>query len=308
MTKYLVTAEEIDQNNVKSAGDHFYGDIQENKNIFDKLPELIAKKHNILVAHVNDNIYTKSQTDEAIAQRVVDIGASDMTKVVYDKDNNGCVDKADNGIFDYIQSENNLTGTGENGKFKATSAGVKDRFVVNGKSYNVRQNGETSIELASNAWYTFILDDTNNTINFNGGGGLSNSKLTLATAVQSDVTLGKTFYAGNKELKTGTKPLSEGVSGTFTSTQNTNYTVSLGFKPSKIMLVYAYSGSTNTTIFFDASNPSVYTAWSGTHIGVNWANNDGSIYGYIVLTANGFTFKGYYTHSGNQKIQYIAIL
>lgn len=38
----------------------------------------------------------------------------------------------------------------------------------------------------------------------NAGGGLSNSKLALATAVPSDVTSGKTFYAGDKELKTGT--------------------------------------------------------------------------------------------------------
>lgn len=37
-----------------------------------------------------------------------------------------------------------------------------------------------------------------------GGGGLTNSKLALATAAPSDVISGKTFYAGDKVLKTGT--------------------------------------------------------------------------------------------------------
>lgn len=36
------------------------------------------------------------------------------------------------------------------------------------------------------------------------GGGLSGSKLALANAAEGDVISGKTFYSGNKELKTGT--------------------------------------------------------------------------------------------------------
>ena len=35
-------------------------------------------------------------------------------------------------------------------------------------------------------------------------GGLSNSKLKLATATANDVASGKTFYAGDKTIKTGT--------------------------------------------------------------------------------------------------------
>ena len=38
------------------------------------------------------------------------------------------------------------------------------------------------------------------------GGGLSNSKLEQATAIEKNVLSGKTFYAGNKVLKTGTMP------------------------------------------------------------------------------------------------------
>ena len=37
-----------------------------------------------------------------------------------------------------------------------------------------------------------------------GAGGLTNAKLALANAVESDVISGKKFYAKNKELKTGT--------------------------------------------------------------------------------------------------------
>lgn len=38
----------------------------------------------------------------------------------------------------------------------------------------------------------------------NAGGGLSKSKLALATATVADVASGKTFYAGDKTIKTGT--------------------------------------------------------------------------------------------------------
>lgn len=39
------------------------------------------------------------------------------------------------------------------------------------------------------------------------GGGLSNSELEKTTATEADVLTGKTFYSGNKELKTGTMAL-----------------------------------------------------------------------------------------------------
>lgn len=41
------------------------------------------------------------------------------------------------------------------------------------------------------------------------GGGLSGGKLALATAEADDVLAGKTYYAGDKELKTGTLALAD---------------------------------------------------------------------------------------------------
>lgn len=93
-----ITELEIMENGVKSAPDSLKaeGNVtpREIKHIFDKLPELIAAKFNVLVSYVTDNVYSKEQTDLAISQRVVEIGAGDMTKAVYDKDNDGIVDEA----------------------------------------------------------------------------------------------------------------------------------------------------------------------------------------------------------------------
>lgn len=50
-------------------------------------------------------------------------------------------------------------------------------------------------------WLTFTNDGEQ--LNFKGGGALSKSNLDLATAVAGDVIVGKTFYSGDKNIKTG---------------------------------------------------------------------------------------------------------
>lgn len=52
MDKYIITQGEISSNNVKSAADLLKGQPQDNKNIFDRLPELIAERHNELVEYL----------------------------------------------------------------------------------------------------------------------------------------------------------------------------------------------------------------------------------------------------------------
>lgn len=54
-------------------------------------------------------------------------------------------------------------------------------------------------------WLSFTNDGRQ--LNFKGGGGLSSSKLAAADAELGDVRTGKKFYAGDKEVKTGTLPV-----------------------------------------------------------------------------------------------------
>ena len=130
MNKYKITENEINENNVKSAADLLRGEPRDNKNIFDRLPELIAGKVNGFIdaviskfadyynkteidgketalsdrinakansvdVYAKSETYTKAETDEAIAQRVTDIGAGDMAKAVYDTNGDGVVDDAE---------------------------------------------------------------------------------------------------------------------------------------------------------------------------------------------------------------------
>lgn len=97
---------------------------------------------------------------------------------VYDNDGFGAIprvymkksDYADDVIYTYTQSENTLVGSGSNGKFKATSSGEITSFTIGEQNYTVKQGEETSINLIAGNWYSFILDTTDNTINFSSGG------------------------------------------------------------------------------------------------------------------------------------------
>ena len=110
----------------------------------------------------------------------------------------------DEGIHLYTQSSATLTGSGTNGKFKATTTATYTAFAIGGVSYAVKAGSETEIELTSGVWYSFIIDTNAKTINFKAGGGVSNSKLAATTATAEDVLSGKTFYSGDKTVKTGT--------------------------------------------------------------------------------------------------------
>lgn len=100
-----------------------------------------------------------------------------------------------------------LTGSGPNGRVKLTSnVAAGDTVQVNGKTVPAYVGGETFVDALAGAsvtgrWLTFTQDGTQ--INFNGGGGLSLTKLALATADTGDVISGKKFYSGDKSLKTG---------------------------------------------------------------------------------------------------------
>lgn len=100
-----------------------------------------------------------------------------------------------------------LTGSGASGRVKLTAnVAAGDTVQVNGKTVPAYVGAETFAdalagESLNGRWLSFVWDGTQ--INFNGGGGLSITKLALATADTGDVISGKKFYSGDKSLKTG---------------------------------------------------------------------------------------------------------
>lgn len=313
LNELKITEKEINENNVKSAADTYDdGDVRSNKNIFDRLPELIARRLNRLIDRVKkqmDNTYSREETDKAIAEKVVEIGSGDMARAIYDTDGDGMVDKAGNGIHVYTHSSYSLTGSGVNGRVKATGNGTYTEFAVNGESYAVKAGDDTTVEFVTGVWYTFVLDLQAKTINFKRGGGVSKRKLAQATAVESDVRKGKTFYAGDKGLKTGEGGV--GATGYFASKSNQAVNIETGFRPKMIMLYYTYlqdgTGST-TVIIYDADKPESYQLGYGNagYYRAEQVNEDGGIYGYITVNDNGFSFKGYYTSSGERTVRYVC--
>ncbi len=159
-----------------SASDILDGNSTENKQKFDRLPNFIADKHNEVIDYVNENIYSKMQTDTAINEKVLEISSADMTKAVFaknEKQSQGYVDKSiisDNGINTYTQLLDILTGEGENGKFRATDSNTYSTFNILGVNYNVQLGEISEISLVNKRWYSFIIDEVNKTINFNSGG------------------------------------------------------------------------------------------------------------------------------------------
>lgn len=107
-----------------------------------------------------------------------------------------------------------LTGSGAVGRCKIPAAwNSGDTWSVNGKAVPA-YCGADAVDrdcIVAGRWVLFTFDGQR--LDFNGGGGLSSGKLAQATAAESDVLSGKKFYAGNKNLKTGTLALS-GSAGT----------------------------------------------------------------------------------------------
>lgn len=180
-----ITTVDINTNNVKSAADTYSADdIQRNKDIFDKLPELIAARVNGLIDRLTEKlagIYTKEEVVDAINNKIVEMGSGDMAKGVYDTDGDGIVDNADNGICWYTHSKegtvHNLIGKGQNVKFVATAdweAG--DSLQINGvDAYCFNSLGERLEDdelFKINCTVTCVTDGVN-TFFKQGGAGLN---------------------------------------------------------------------------------------------------------------------------------------
>lgn len=106
-----------------------------------------------------------------------------------------------------------LVGSGAVGRCKIPASwAAGDSFTVNGVAVPAycgadAVDGDTIVK---GRWVLFFYDGTQ--LNFNGGGGLSTSKLALATATEDNVLAGNKFYAGGKTIKEGTLTLTGNVS------------------------------------------------------------------------------------------------
>lgn len=172
----------------------------------------LENPHNVTAAQVG--AYTKSETDAAISDRISQIGSADMTQAMYDptgkqQDIFAYADSLGVSTYTHTKMDNvhHFNGSGANGRVKLTAnVAAGDTVQVNGKTVPAYVGAETFAdalagEPVTGRWLTFTQDGTQ--INFNGGGGLSNTKLALATADTGDVISGKKFYSGDKSLKTG---------------------------------------------------------------------------------------------------------
>lgn len=172
----------------------------------------LENPHNVTAAQVG--AYTKGQTDKAISDRISQIGSADMTQAMYDptgrhRDIFAYADSRGVSTYKHTKMDNvhHFSGSGTSGRVKMTAdVEAGDTVMLGGEEVPAYVGAETFAdalagEPVTGRWLTFTQDGTQ--INFNGGGGLSNTKLALATADTGDVIAGKKFYSGDKSLKTG---------------------------------------------------------------------------------------------------------
>lgn len=134
-----------------------------------------------------------------------------------------------------IGNVNNFTYTapegsnaGANGKVKmVANIQLGDKIQINGTQVTAFAGTEDFVSTIAGEnivgkWLTFTYDKDAATVNFKFGGGLSASKLATATAVPADVRNGKTFYAGDGNLKTGAATFGADICGSMGYTQQTD--------------------------------------------------------------------------------------
>lgn len=118
--------------------------------------------------------------------------------------------REDLGIQLYTHSKSgtvhNFVGTGMNGRAKITAAfNDGDTVQLNGTPVTATCGADPvdGDAIVNGKWVSFVADAEGGQINFKGGGGIGLTKLALANATADQVSNGRTFYAGNKTLKTG---------------------------------------------------------------------------------------------------------
>lgn len=119
---------------------------------------------------------------------------------IQNADNNSFLASATIGT--YTHSGDTLNGSGENGKFKATSSGTIYELQINGERFPVKCGAEPSIDLIEGCWYTFILDGVS--VNFNSGGAGASLAFKIAGGTTQPVSPSEnTIWVNTDEIITG---------------------------------------------------------------------------------------------------------
>ena len=175
--------------------------------------------HNVTAEQVG--AYTKEQTDQAISQKVQDIGAGDMSKAEYAPTGTyGAVDRAlsadnasqsDDGVKVYTHTKSgtvhNFAGSGANGRAKLTAdVQAGDTFTVNGVPVTAYMGADSAVDAMAGSpwngkWVSFIVE----------GGTLNFSAAAKATAI----ALSGVFQDSLASPATGYSQVSIPVAGTW---------------------------------------------------------------------------------------------
>lgn len=223
-------------------------------------------------------------------------GTAMMTKAQYDPSGGGlniCVQE-----YECSKSGNvyALTGEGAVGRFKVPAAwSAGDTWTVNGKAVPAYCGADAADGDCVDAgrWITFVYDGTR--LDFNGGGGLSASKLAQATAADTDVLTGKKYYAGGKTIKEGKMP-NRGSWGATLSPGGVA-TVPSGYHNGS-GLVAAVSLKTVTITMYTSQGDWTYTLSSGTLVGVSNIAASGDSPEIASLTISGNTVRVTWSDNG----------
>jgi hypothetical protein len=143
----------------------------------EKVEEIVRK---VVIPTMNLNA-ENTATLADVQAIVTNSGGGDMYSKFYDKNSDGSVNSADNGIntYEYIPgTPPAVTCSGENGKFKCTADLKTDKISLNGETYAVNFAGRDTVTLKKGSRYLFSVDSEGKTINFFDGGGGINCEFT----------------------------------------------------------------------------------------------------------------------------------
>lgn len=223
-------------------------------------------------------------------------GTAMMTKAQYDPAGGGvniCVQEYECTKSGSVYA---LVGEGAVGRFKVPAAwSAGDTWTVNGVAVPAYCGADAADgdSVVAGRWVLFTFDGSR--LDFNGGGGLSASKLAQATAADTDVLTGKKYYAGGKTIRKGKMP-NRGSWGATLSPGGVA-TIPSGFHDGSGQ-VTAVALKTVTITMATSYGDWVYTFPSGTLVGVSNIAASGNSSEIASLTISGNTVRVTWSDNG----------